>query len=187
MKELSQHTETMKDISNEAQPVTNTVESLAKLNATKPAYKDETNFKWDGGRWKYLGIKNEYAEQRIKNDLDNLRDRFTKRSELRGNPARPLVGDFVRIDGELKRIASIWNYKEMKDGPVFQPGGNYSYHLNKNGSVSHSGGLDPAIPLNRLEDSGEYNTAVFWMFSQEIWKGHNGIDVMIPVYVWELK
>jgi hypothetical protein len=59
------------------------------------------------------------------------------------------------------------------------PGG--SFFLYGDGAAEFSGTLNPAIPMDRLVDSGTKVNGRFWFFHHNDAKAHNGVYFSIPV------
>jgi hypothetical protein len=94
----------------------------------------------------------------------------------------PLVGDYIRFsDGTLKRVAHVWD-------DSIQPTGGFgeSFYLTDCGG-SFSGGLDPGIDLSKFVLTDERMMGKFWIFHNNYWTGHNGVEFLIPCKVWEVK
>jgi hypothetical protein len=91
------------------------------------------------------------------------------------------VGDFV-IDGDkLLRVAQVW------DDDIQLTDGRYgaSFYLS-NGSVSMSGGLDPAIDKTRFLPTDDKRDGSCWFFSENYVRGHNGYETTAKFRVWRL-
>lgn len=93
----------------------------------------------------------------------------------------PQQGELVRIEGEVHRIAHVWDRSE--DGVTnFQPAKNGSVYLCE-GFGSFSGGYDLPVKL-RLSHVG-WELAPFWLFYGG-WSGaRRGVHFTIPTRVFE--
>lgn len=92
---------------------------------------------------------------------------------------RPMEGDFIRRkDDTTSRVAAAYT-----DGVRVQPSNRIiGIYLDENGSGSYSGGLDSAV---NVELTDEVKTGRFWIFHNDFAMKDNGIDVWIPVRVWQ--
>lgn len=107
----------------------------------------------------------------------------------------PRVGDYIyMLDGTLRRFTHKWGdglqttyrWRDAKNRETFDPmkdacGG--SFHLG-NGYVSFSGSLDDAIPLTRIEDTGETRNGPCWFFHHDWMKAHNGVQASLVCRVY---
>ena len=90
----------------------------------------------------------------------------------------PRVGDYIRLkDGALERFTYHW-----PDG--MQTGFGGSFYLGT-GYVSYSGSLNPNIPIDRIQDTGEMMNGTFWFFHHDMQCAHNGVDVKVPCRMYE--
>ena len=105
------------------------------------------------------------------------------------------VGDWFRLaNGEMRRFTHDWEdslqttcvdgesgsfYLGMIDGMWLDAGqAPYAY-------VSYSGSLDPSIPRNRLEDTGETRPGRVWFFHGDFQMANNGVEFEIPFRVFK--
>lgn len=93
-------------------------------------------------------------------------------------PVRPLDGDMLRRkDGSVERVGYVLSSERV------QPGNNPSgVYLNWSGGSSYSGGMDASV---QIEPTDEVLTGHFWFFHHGQSRANNGIDVWIPVRVWQ--
>lgn len=108
------------------------------------------------------------------------------RAKARLEYSAPRVGDFIIIDGVYLRFTHNWDEKGLQTtckrlGDATNSGG---FHINKDGSCSYSGSLDPIIALDNIQATDELRAASFWFFNEDMASAHNGITVKIPVRVW---
>jgi len=105
-----------------------------------------------------------------------LKERMKTLNKIKG----PRVGDFcVHPNGRLDRITHDW-------GDSLQVGGiSGSYYLGM-GYISHSGGLEPAILINRFIDTGETRMGKIWFFNDDYATAHNGIYYDVPFRVFKI-
>ena len=81
----------------------------------------------------------------------------------------PRVGDFIRRqDGQLARFSHDWG-----DGLQSSAGG--SFYLG-NGYGSFSGSLDPMIPQDRIQPTGELLLGWFWFFHHDFAGAGRGVN-----------
>lgn len=117
------------------------------------------------------------------NNLDQINTKIlVKRKRKFNSHAGPRVGDFVKmLDGTLQRFCHDWGDEiQTTDGKF-----GASFHLYKSGCSDFSGGLNPAIPKTKLEQTEEIEYGSFWFFSHDEVKAHNGIYVKIPCRVFK--
>ncbi len=104
----------------------------------------------------------------------------------------PVCGDWVRFsDGIERRISHVWDWdgadgltsgvQTSAESGIF--GGRW--HLTGSGNGNFSGGLYPITPMSALTATEEEKPARFWFFHHDHWRAHNGVEVIIPVRVWE--
>lgn len=89
----------------------------------------------------------------------------------------PRVGDFIKLlDGTVTRFTHKWDDGIQTDMSL----GDSSFHLMENGLVSYSGGLNSAIPNERIAlVKTDAELGRFWFFSHDIAKAYNGVNVWI--------
>jgi hypothetical protein len=121
------------------------------------------------------------AKYKAKIDAENALI-LTQRQESLDKHTEIIVGDFVLMDGKALRVSHVW------DDSVQTTDGRYgaSFYLG-NGYVSFSGGLDPAIPLDKFHLTGDKREGDCWFFSQDHARAHNGVHVKALFKVWQVK
>jgi hypothetical protein len=115
--------------------------------------------------------------------MNNLDEKDTKILAERGaafnNHKGPRVGDFVRmLDGSVQRFSHDW-------GKDIQTTDGGSFYLGYSGLASMSGGLNPAIMKETLEETDETMVGTFWFFRHDQARAHNGVDVRIMCRVYK--
>ena len=112
-------------------------------------------------------------------DQDILTERLAARQKLSG----PRVGDFVETAAGPIRIAYVWPENRIQ----LAMGG--SFYLCDNGEMSYSGGLEPAETMDLIPSQWEepITNGVCWFFHHDHATAHNGIDVIIPVRIWQAR
>jgi len=88
------------------------------------------------------------------------------------------VGDFAILrDGRTMRFSHHWGDSiQVSEGGSFYFGGEY---------MSFSGGLEPAIPVEQFQDTGETRKGSAWFFHHNQARAHNGVDVQVPCRVYK--
>jgi hypothetical protein len=106
---------------------------------------------------------------------------MVKRETAWNETERPRVGDFVIFpDGTERRFSH-----HRRDSIQTSDGG--SLYLGK-GYVSFSGGLHPAIPIDRFErDRGEHSEVWFWFFHHDFHGANRGVDCQIQCGVFRVR
>lgn len=100
--------------------------------------------------------------------------------KLRAIIMRPLVGDYCMLgNGDVHRIGDVLN-----DRVQLARGG--SFHLHDTGTMSHSGGRGDVFFNDRLLDTGLTRSASAWAFHHGRSGAGRGVDVIVPVRVWEV-
>ena len=93
----------------------------------------------------------------------------------------PKQGDVIHFsDGKYARMAHVW-----EDG--IQPTisiNSGSFYLG-DGYMEYSGGLEPAIPMDKFHRTSQTMNAPAWIFHHGHVTAHNGIDVTVKCQVWE--
>lgn len=113
-------------------------------------------------------------------DAEIRNDRVENRRELDG----PQVGDWIELrDGTRVQIAYVWEDRVQPRSVTC--GG--SVFLCESGRGSFSGGLDPAIPLDRIEKTGEMREAAFWFFHHGFSGAQRGVKTTVEVPVWKVQ
>lgn len=100
---------------------------------------------------------------------------LAEKIRLREKIPGPRIGDYVFLkNGSLHRFTHEWD-----ESIQTAPAGNGSFYLG-NGYASYSGGLDPAIPKDKLEliPYQEMNGR-FWFFHHDIRAAHQGVNCEI--------
>lgn len=93
----------------------------------------------------------------------------------------PRVGDYCFEGRKCTRFTHAW------DDGLQTGGGNGSFWIGNHGLVSYSGGLDPVVPYDKLEDTCTRRWGEFWFF-KDGWSGaHRGISCLMPVRVYRVK
>lgn len=115
-------------------------------------------------------------------DLEILMRRYASYVVRRSDT--PEVGEYwtMRVDDQL--IGGRFTYK-WDDGIQTNRGGG-SFYLG-DGYMDYSGSLDPTVPFGqfRIDEFTPYATVSAWFFHHDRPQAHNGVDVLIPVRVWE--
>jgi len=111
-------------------------------------------------------------------DAELLARRIAARARLPG----PLVGDFVVFsDGVVHRLSYSWLDCEP---PSIQTSEHGSFYLCWHGDADFSGGLNPAIPMSTITDTGETREGAFWFFHHDHAAPHYGVGVEVPCKVY---
>lgn len=104
-----------------------------------------------------------------------------KRIELRDKKEGIRIGDYLVVeDGDYRRVAHIW------DDGIQPSSGNPSIYLG-DGYMSYSGGLDSAIPLHKIEDTGEIKNGDCWFFDKNIAGAGRRVMKKLPCRVFKVK
>ena len=105
------------------------------------------------------------------------------RSEQYALMKGPRLGDYLILpDGAARRVAHVWHDGRVQ--PTFRGIGG-SFYLG-NEYVSHSGGLEPGIPMERLEMLNETRDGRFWFFHNDHWRAHNRVEFDLPCRVYRV-
>lgn len=113
-------------------------------------------------------------------DAAILVERLAKLNARKG----PQVGEFVRFsDGTVRRFSYHWRDDEGWDGGM-QTSDEGSFHLGRCG-VSFSGSLYSCLPTERMRATDETMMGRVWFFHHDHMTAHNGVDVQVPLRVWE--
>lgn len=146
-----------------------------------------------------MNTQNKIQELLITNRLFYLRDQFSEEKRLQqaakdfeiikeyllayDQKSGPRVGDFLSIgNGEYARLTNHCGNAIQTGSPVD------SYYLGR-GTISYSGGLDPAIPIDFFQSHSHETTKEgrVWIFSDS-WAGaHRGVYLTVPLRVYQLK
>lgn len=113
-------------------------------------------------------------------DAELARERLASWNERQG----PRVGDWVDMpDGTQRRFTHNW-------GDSLQTtcgnGDNESFYFASPGGMSYSGGLDPSIPVERLQDTGEFRQGRAWFFHHDHSGANRGVYFTIPCRVYKV-
>lgn len=115
----------------------------------------------------------------MNNHLDPTDQALLKEMDAeRNSMTTPRVGDYVLFaSGQLERISHDWD-----DVMQTSPGG--SFNLSKSGRASFSGGLNPPIPVESLQQTQAQLPGEFWFFHHGITGPHRAIyaDIQCRVY-----
>ncbi len=118
-----------------------------------------------------------------------LREEAEIKRELRERPSVPMQGDVLRYpDGELCRATHVWTDCGEHDGVQTNDGldcGSFCLEP-RTGSMGYSGGLNPAIPMDRIKPTDERTEASCWFFHHGHAKAHNGVPAGVSVRIWEV-
>jgi hypothetical protein len=106
--------------------------------------------------------------------------------EIQGNclaANKPKVGDYISVNGQMKRIAYIWG---RKDGKVDAQttGGMGSFYTRNGESFSMSGSLEPS-KVYRLERKSQTKRGDCWHFLENSAGAGRGVTHEIEFPVWE--
>lgn len=94
----------------------------------------------------------------------------------------PVVGEFIQIGDKITRTTSSWN-EGIQVGGSANSGG---YHMYSNAACSYSGGLDPAIPYDKLElVKGKFIEGKCWYFDRECTAANNAFYFWMPFRVFK--
>jgi hypothetical protein len=95
----------------------------------------------------------------------------------------PRVGDFCLLpDGTETRFTNDWG-KGIQTTSGSEPG---SFYFGE-GWMDYSGALDPGIPRDSLEDTGQVKPGAAWIFHHDQPKAHNAVAVAVPCRVYRVK
>jgi hypothetical protein len=120
--------------------------------------------------------------EKIKDSDQNNLKILAEREAAFNSHEGPRVGDYVHmLNGTLQRFSHDWG----KDIQTTDGRFGSSFYLDKAGYAEFSGGLNPAIMKNTLEQLPETIDGHFWFFSNDEVKAHNGITVNIPCRVFK--
>jgi len=121
---------------------------------------------------------NEMFPIRRQLNLEIALRRFVNFSKAKG----PRVGDIVKYpDGMHTRFTKNW-------GDTFQTSSrNYTgtFYLGEDYPV-YSGGFEPPIRLDLLKRKPGHELEIFWFFKNGTRRAHNGIDIQLPVRIYEI-
>lgn len=95
---------------------------------------------------------------------------------------RPLVGDYVILaSGGVHRLAYAYPDRFQVTVPSFR----CSFHLHDVGTMSCSGAFPGSLRRADLVFTGYRRSASCWMFHHGRSGGGRGVDVIVPVNVWQ--
>jgi hypothetical protein len=110
-------------------------------------------------------------------DAEIARDRLAIWNARQG----PRVGDWVdMLDGTQRRFTHHWGDSIQTTCGNVESGSFYFYGE----SMSFSGSLDPAIPINRLQDTGEIRHGRAWFFHHSQSGAGRGVYFTVPCRVF---
>lgn len=158
------------------------IKNLIKINAGCEDFKylPGDYGKNDHGNWGYLIDWNKVSNTFVKLAEENVKI-INERLKNRRQQPGIAVGDYLRLpDGSESRVTHHWG-DEVQDG-----GGQGSFYMNKSGNASYSGSLDPGKPIDKIKDTGETKTALFWIFSRGHSGANRGFYFWADAKVWEL-
>ena len=106
------------------------------------------------------------------------------RIAARANIDGARVGDWCRLpDDNMVRFTHDWGDDLQTD----RGQGLGSFYFSRCGFMDYSGGLDRALPRDRLHDTGAMLAAPCWFFHHDRPAAHNGVTVSVPCRVFELR
>jgi len=94
----------------------------------------------------------------------------------------PRVGDYIVFSDGVTHRFSHDHGKEwgIQTSPI---GG--SFFLTPAGHLSYSGGLQPAIKHDQLEETGEHRLGAVWFFHHDYYRASNAVMAKIPCRVFK--
>jgi len=93
-------------------------------------------------------------------------------------------GDFViRHDGTICRVAHNWGDLVQLTGSRYSG----SFYLGEYGVVEYSGGLEPGVSADLIEETFDFMEGDCWFFSQDIPRGGNAHYTRAQFKVFRLK
>lgn len=102
-----------------------------------------------------------------------------RRIKLFDADKKPRVGDYVVMPtGKFERFAYAW-----RDGIQTTPSG--SFYLGE-GYGSMSGGLNSAIPNEKIKLTNHKKPGFFWIFHHDHHTAHNGVAVKVMCRVYKV-
>lgn len=119
---------------------------------------------------------------------ESIRD---ERKAWLADRSEPGVGDFLDYGDTMKRIAHVWDFKDGSAVTVQPTSGAGSFYLGGTstlgggGYITHSGGLETGIAVERLTEIGKKAGRV-WFFHHDYATAHNGVDVFVTFRVWKV-
>lgn len=127
----------------------------------------------------YTDLQEEVKRCHDREDRAILAERVTALTKISG----PRCGDWLTLpDGTTARIAHHW-------GDTVQPstgnGDTGSFYLG-DAFADYSGGLEPGIPVERLQDTGESRDGRVWFFSRDMHMAHNGVHFTASFRVYRV-
>lgn len=108
------------------------------------------------------------------------------REALQADKGVPTVGDWVEYpDGNPRRVSYVWDWNEPSEISV-QTSDSGSWYLGGDGSVSFSGGLCQSVAIDTFTiRKGVCRRGKFWFFHHDHATAQNGVDLWLPVLVWD--
>lgn len=94
------------------------------------------------------------------------------------------VGDrLILADGSIRRVAHVWNDSVQ---PTLGAGEGMSFYLSGY-SMSFSGGLSSAIPLDRIKKVNGETYGSVWFFHHGEVKAHNGVMALARLRIYKVE
>ncbi|HVG51652.1 MAG TPA: hypothetical protein VM867_08470 [Xanthobacteraceae bacterium] len=110
---------------------------------------------------------------------------LAKREAIRATLPGPLVGDFVAMpDGAMMRFTHDWGDTIQTTSRASPE--DVSFFFFKDGEMSFSGSLYPAVPKAGLTDTGTTLPGSAWFFHHDETGAHRGVHFKTPCRVWKL-
>lgn len=139
-----------------------------------------TNKRNDKGQL-YYGVDFEKVKEhhlrKFYTDLELIKNRKVERYKLK----EIKIGDYVKyLDGHYERVTHVWS-----DGQIQTYETQRSFYIGKEGGSSYSGSLNSGLQLEQLQLTKRRKPALFWFFSDDWAKAHNGISFYCMVNVWK--
>ena len=109
----------------------------------------------------------------------------SERQKARRNLDGFLMGDYIlRPDGLKARISHVWD-DGVQTTKFSECGNAGSFHLNRSGDMSYSGGLEPTLKATHLKHVNNSSTpANCWIFHHGQSGAHRGVDCEVLVQSW---
>jgi len=107
---------------------------------------------------------------------------LNNRIELWDKRNGPRVGDYIQmLDGTMRRFTHDWDDTIQTTTPGDKFGS--SFYFGK-GYMEFSGGLDRAIPKDKITATNETKDGRAWFFHHDWATAHNGVDFNVPCRVY---
>lgn len=117
--------------------------------------------------------------------LANNQALIASRQAARQKLSGARLGDFVKTaEGKYLRLTKDYKDRIQTTKPSIDGGG--SFYLNSDGTCSYSGCLDYPTSKERLRPTDEARDGVFWFFSNNEARAHNGMHFRLPCRVFDL-